>query len=209
MSFQHQHTWFQNEYSASCLTLELWWQKDKFYSRYGNDKYSGSQPNFKHISSSSEIINTTKSWIECKPRKMWRKCHSLPWRSVATSSCQGGCWDISWRGNWKSAPGRKNPTRKNMMIFGEVDAYTCIDTHTDTQTRLNRHLELTSGGKQSSACLRRTENPPWVLVSEAVSVLQNEWTLHLSGSGRGGSGLVTSLCWYTKGNKRSRQNNQK
>jgi hypothetical protein len=54
---------------------------------------------------------------------------------------------------------------------------------------------LTKGGRQSSACLRRTEKPPWVLVSEAVSVLQNEWTVHLSGSGSGGSGLVTSLCW--------------
>lgn len=53
---------------------------------------------------------------------------------------------------------------------------------------------LTSGGRQSSACLRRTEKPPWVLVSEAVSVLQNEWTVHLGGSGRGSSGLVTSLC---------------
>lgn len=53
---------------------------------------------------------------------------------------------------------------------------------------------VTSGGRQSSACLRRTENPPWVLVSEAVSVLQNEWTVHLSGSGSGGSGLVISPC---------------
>jgi hypothetical protein len=57
---------------------------------------------------------------------------------------------------------------------------------------------LTSGGRQSSACLRRTEKPPWVLVSEAVSVLQNEWTVHLGGSGRGSSGLVTSLCYTNK-----------
>lgn len=53
---------------------------------------------------------------------------------------------------------------------------------------------LTSGGRQSSACLRRTENPPCVLVSEAVSVLQNEWTVQRGVSGRGGSALVTSLC---------------
>lgn len=53
---------------------------------------------------------------------------------------------------------------------------------------------LTNGGKQSSACLLNTENPPWVLVSEAVRVLQNEWIVHFSGSGRGGSGLVTALC---------------
>lgn len=55
-------------------------------------------------------------------------------------------------------------------------------------------LELTNGGKHSSACLLSTENPPWVLVSEAVSVLQKEWIVHLSGSGRGGSGLVISPC---------------
>lgn len=41
---------------------------------------------------------------------------------------------------------------------------------------------LTKGGRQSSACLRSTENPPCVLVSEAVSVLQNECTVHFSGS---------------------------
>lgn len=32
---------------------------------------------------------------------------------------------------------------------------------------------LTRGGKQSSAARRGTEKPPWVLVSEAVRVLQN------------------------------------
>jgi len=53
---------------------------------------------------------------------------------------------------------------------------------------------LTNGGRQSSACLRRTEKPPWVLVSEAVSVLQNEWILTLGDSVKGSSGLVTSLC---------------
>ena len=33
--------------------------------------------------------------------------------------------------------------------------------------------ESTRGGKQSSAARRGTEKPPWVLVLEAVSVLQN------------------------------------
>ena len=33
--------------------------------------------------------------------------------------------------------------------------------------------ERTKGGKQSSAARRGTEKPPWVLVLEAVSVLQN------------------------------------
>lgn len=36
-------------------------------------------------------------------------------------------------------------------------------------------VEVTRGGKQSSAALRGTEKPPWVLVSDAVSVLQNIW----------------------------------
>lgn len=45
-----------------------------------------------------------------------------------------------------------------------------------------QEASLTKGGRQSSACLRRTENPPCVLVSEAVSVLQNECTVHFSGS---------------------------
>lgn len=31
-----------------------------------------------------------------EPRKIWRKCHSFAWRSLATNSCHGGCWDISW-----------------------------------------------------------------------------------------------------------------
>lgn len=55
-------------------------------------------------------------------------------------------------------------------------------------------LVLTRGGRHSSACLLRTENPPWVLVSEAVKVLQKEWTLHFSGSCGSGFGLVSSFC---------------
>lgn len=39
----------------------------------------------------------------------------------------------------------------------------------------------TNGGKQSSAALRGTENPPWVLVSEAVRVLQNMWGVDFVG----------------------------
>ena len=31
----------------------------------------------------------------------------------------------------------------------------------------------TNGGRQSSACFLRTENPPWVLVSEAVRIFMN------------------------------------
>lgn len=52
----------------------------------------------------------------------------------------------------------------------------------------------TIGGKQSLACFRRTENPPWVLVSEAVKILQKEQVAGVGGSGTHGSGLVGSLC---------------
>lgn len=37
------------------------------------------------------------SVLRFKPRKMCLKCHSFPWRSVATNSCHGGCWDMSCR----------------------------------------------------------------------------------------------------------------
>jgi len=60
--------------------------------------------------------------------------------------------------------------------------------------------DISKGGRQSSACLRSTEKPPCVLVSEAVSVLQNECTVHFSGSWTGASGLVGSL-WSSSGNK--------
>lgn len=50
------------------------------------------------------------------------------------------------------------------------------NTHYNKNLNFLRKLNIvihTRGGKQSSAALRGTENPPWVLVSEAVSVLQN------------------------------------
>lgn len=46
---------------------------------------------------------------------------------------------------------------------------------TDGQSTRYNFPTLTKGGKQSSAARRGTENPPWVLVSEAVRVLQNMW----------------------------------
>jgi hypothetical protein len=61
--------------------------------------------------------------------------------------------------------------------------------------RLVLHTQITSGGRHSEACLRRTENPPWVLVSEAVKTLQKEWTVGLGGSDGHGSGLVVSICY--------------
>lgn len=53
---------------------------------------------------------------------------------------------------------------------------------------------ITNWGRHSVACFRRTENPPWVLVSEAVKILQNECTVCLGGSGGHISGLLGSLC---------------
>jgi hypothetical protein len=48
----------------------------------------------------------------------------------------------------------------------------------------------TRGGRHSFAWRRRTENPPWVLVSDGVRILQKECTTGLGDSGRGGSGNV-------------------
>ena len=54
---------------------------------------------------------------------------------------------------------------------------------------------LTRGGRHSSACLLRTENPPWVLVSDAVRVLQKEYTKGFGGSGgRGSLSTEDSSC---------------
>lgn len=43
----------------------------------------------------------------------------------------------------------------------------------------NLQRNPTRGAKQSSAALLGTEKPPWVLVSEAVKVLQNIWGVRL------------------------------
>ena len=61
--------------------------------------------------------------------------------------------------------------------------------------RLVLYTQITSGGRHSEACLRRTENPPWVLVSEAVKTLQKECTVGLGGSDELESGLVGSICY--------------
>lgn len=127
---------------------------------------------------------------------MWRKFHSLPCRSVAPNSCMGGCRDISWIATKTKLSARKVQIKKDVN-------YESINM-LKIRKYLEQNFKPTNGGRQSSACLLRTENPPWVLVSEAVSVLQNEWTVHLWGSGSGGSGLVTSLCWSKRNNK-SRQ----
>lgn len=131
----------------------------------------------RYLKSNWHSTNACKE--KAKPLNMWRKGHSLPCKSVATRSWQGGCWVMSCekKNNKKNSSSEKIPSPSKPKL--------CI-------------RELTSGGRHSSACLRRTEKPPWVLVSEAVSVLQKEWALHLSTSGSWGSRLVTSLCWNEK-----------
>lgn len=52
---------------------------------------------------------------------------------------------------------------------------------------------LTRGGKHLRACGLRTENPPCVLVSEAVSVLTKEHTLVLGGDDKAVSSSKLSL----------------
>lgn len=62
---------------------------------------------------------------------------------------------------------------------------------------ISKDRKQTSGGRHSSACLLNTEKPPWVLVSEAVRVLQKECT-----RGRGEwvststSFVDVSSCWH-------------
>ena len=63
-----------------------------------------------------------------------------------------------------------------------------------TVTPAKPRSKLTKGGKQSSAALRGTENPPWVLVSEAVSVLQNIWGV-LDGGTDSCSSMHFSFFW--------------
>ena len=52
----------------------------------------------------------------------------------------------------------------------------------------------TKEGKQSVACFRGIENPPWGLVSETVKRLQNEYIGGLGGSDTYRSEDLGSLC---------------
>jgi len=46
----------------------------------------------------------------------------------------------------------------------------------DSKKKYNKNKRdcVTNAGRHSVACFLRTENPPWVLVSEAVKTLQKE-----------------------------------
>ena len=69
--------------------------------------------------------------------------------------------------------------------------------------RVKKKQKPTSGGRHSSACRLNTENPPCVLVSDAVSVLQNECTWNLGG-GAGGPSFSTafSSCYHSDPTKK-------
>jgi len=70
-----------------------------------------------------------------------------------------------------------------------------------TQKRRNirhwcRKKNRTNGGRHSSACRFNTENPPWVLVSDAVSILQKECTRGRAGrGGKSSSSTNSTSCW--------------
>ena len=72
-----------------------------------------------------------------------------------------------------------------------------IDTQKQsTRKRKKKKRIQTRGGRHSSACRLSTENPPWVLVSDAVRVLQKEWTWNRGGGGGGGSfSTAFSSCY--------------
>lgn len=99
------------------------------------------------------------------PRNICLKRHSFPCKSLATNSCVGGCRDIScYRCKLKTI---------SQSIYPK-----------NGQRTHNNWILLNSGGRHSSACRLKTENPPWVLVSDAVSVLQKECTWNRGGGGR-------------------------
>jgi hypothetical protein len=91
------------------------------------------------------------------PRKMCRNFHEMSCRSLAISSCAGGCIVKSYR----------------TCYPGKAGIY-AIDKFIAPSKLFQRYEEIvhTSGGNIFSAARRGTENPPCVLVSLAVSVLQ-------------------------------------
>jgi hypothetical protein len=82
------------------------------------------------------------------------RCRASPWQQ-APETAAAGC-----------NPAPRKPTR-----FSRPDQ----DTNQPKKPFLKSERIRTRGGKQSSAARRGTENPPCVLVSDAVSVLQNMW----------------------------------
>ena len=84
---------------------------------------------------------------------------SLPWRSFAISSCAGGCWVKSYR------------SYRQVRAIDDLVHLMQPNQFKDWAGNC-REAAQTSGGKTFSAARRGTENPPCVLVSLAVNVLQ-------------------------------------
>ena len=61
--------------------------------------------------------------------------------------------------------------------------------------KMENKKKLTNGGRHSSACRFNTENPPCVLVSDAVSILQKECTRGRAGGGGKSSSTKSTSCW--------------
>lgn len=95
---------------------------------------------------------------------------------------------LSRRLLWHILTRKENQNYKHRNLTAEK-------TRVQPQNHIAKSTKLTSGGRQSLACLRRTEKPPWVLVSEAVNILQNERTAGLGASCWIGSGLLSSFCY--------------
>ena len=90
------------------------------------------------------------------------QCRANPWQqapATAAAGCNPARFPIRRISSAKQTPKKKiNSLLQKRKLFFFFLQYT-----------------PTSGGKQSSAARRGTEKPPCVLVSEAVSVLQNMW----------------------------------
>ena len=121
---------------------------------------------------------------------MCRKRHSTPCKSFATSSCVGGFLPMSWSRE-------QNISRESAYISPHLETRHIAKERSDHVNLEKEIKNPTNGGRHSSAWRLKTENPPWVLVSEAVSVLQKEWAWGLGcGGGRGSFSIAFSSCWW-------------
>ena len=89
-----------------------------------------------------------------------------------------------------TCPNKTNPN----IVFQNKTIWKRTQTRNSTK---NKTDHITNAGRHSMACFLRTEKPPWVLVSEAVKTLLNEWTGALGGSAVHGSGFIGSSCYNT------------
>lgn len=86
---------------------------------------------------------------------MCRKCHSFPCRSVATNSCHGGCWDISWidKGTNEKRDGYGVPKQHSIHVALKFRAYQWRQTILCMPTK-NRESTM-GAGVRSSKCFAK------------------------------------------------------